>query len=328
MTVARRWTVRLLGMLVVIAGAGVGYLYAAYPAAIPAEDLRIEATPETLARGRYLFDHVAGCADCHSTRDWTKYGGPVTPGTVGKGGDLFGTAMGLPGNFYARNITPAGVGDWTDGELVRAITTGIDRHGEPLFPIMPYPVFGQMAREDIEAIVAYMRTLPAIPNPVPAHTYEFPMQLVVRTMPKPAAFVTRPDPGDRVRHGAYLARGCGDCHTPAVQGTPVAGMAFAGGMEFPLPGGGYVRTANLTPDAATGLGTWTEQQFVDKFKTMAEAPDLVLATPADARKNTVMPWKLLGGMTREDLGAIYAYLRSLPPVVHRVEKYGDAPLTP
>ena len=105
-------------------------------------------------------------------------------------------------------------------------------------------------------------------------------------------------------------------------------MAFAGGMEFPLPGGGYVRTANLTPDAATGLGTWTEQQFVDKFKTMAEAPDLVLATPADARKNTVMPWKLLGGMTREDLGAIYAYLRSLPPVVHRVEKYGDAPLTP
>lgn len=325
MTVMRKWTIRLFGVLAVLAATGVAYLYAAYPAAIPVEELRIEATPAKLDRGRYLFDHVAGCADCHSTRDWTKYGGPVTPGTVGKGGDLFGTNIGLPGNFYARNITPAGVGDWTDGELVRAITTGVDRHGEPLFPIMPYPVFGQMAREDIEAIVAYMRTLPAIPNPVPSHSYEFPMQFVVRTLPTPAAFVTRPEPADRVRYGAYLAKGCGDCHTPAVQGRPIAGMHYAGGMEFPLPGGGYVRTANLTPDAATGLGTWTEQQFVDKFKAMAEAPDQVLTTPTDMRKNTVMPWKLLGGMTREDLGAIYAFLRSLPPVVNRVEKHGATP---
>lgn len=69
MTVMRRWTIRIFGVLAVVAGTGVAYLYAAYPATIPAEDLRIEATLEKLARGRYLFDHVAGCADCHSTRD-------------------------------------------------------------------------------------------------------------------------------------------------------------------------------------------------------------------------------------------------------------------
>lgn len=328
MTRVLRWTARLMGVLVVVAGLGVGYLYARYPQVPPAEHVRIEATPERLARGQYLFNHAVGCLDCHSTRDWTKYGGPVVPGTAGKGGDLYGTNLGLPGDFYARNITPAGVGDWTDGELIRAITTGVDRHGEPMFPIMPYLVYGKMAREDIEAIVAYMRTLPAIPNAVPSHTFTFPMQLIVRTMPTPATFGTRPDPGDRVATGAYLAAGCSDCHTPAEQGTPIPGKAFAGGLEFPLPGGGYVRAANLTPDAITGLGTWTEAQFVDKFKAIAEGPDQVLATPAERRKNTVMPWKPYGGMTREDLGAIYAYLRTTPPVANRVEKHSDTPLTP
>ena len=321
-----RWTAGLLGVAVVLAGPGVAYLFARYPKVPPAETLHIEATPETLARGKYLFDHAAGCIDCHSTRDWTKYGGPVVPGTTGKGGDLYGTNLGLPGDFYARNITPAGVGQWTDGELVRAITTGVDRNNEPLFPIMPYPKYGQMAKADVEAIVAYMRTLPAIENAVPSHTFTFPMQFIVRTLPAPAKYSTRPDPGDRVRHGAYLAAACADCHTPAVQGVPVPGKDFAGGMEFPLPGGGYVRTANLTADASTGIGSWTEQQFVDKFKTMAELPDQVLATPADRRKNTVMPWKVLGGMTRDDLSAIYAYLRSLPPVVNRVQKHSDTPL--
>lgn len=131
-----------------------------------------------------------------------------------------------------------------------------------------------------------------------------------------------------MRYGRYLAAGCSDCHTPAVQGVPIAGQDFAGGVEFPLPGGGYVRTANITSDAITGIGSWTEQQFVDKFKAMAELPDQVLASPADRRKNTVMPWKVLGGMTREDLAAIFAYLRSLPPVVNRVQKHSDTPLEP
>ncbi len=328
MTRVLRWIAGLLGVVAALAGVGAAYLFTRYPNVPPADDVRIEATPERLARGKYLFDHVAGCVDCHSTRDWTKYGGPVVPSTLGKGGDLYGTNLGLPGDFYARNITPAGVGEWTDGELVRAITTGVDRNNEPLFPIMPYPKYAQMAKEDVEAIVAYLRTLPAIENAVPAHTFTFPMQLIARTLPAPAKYSTRPDPNDRVRYGRYLAAGCSDCHTPAVQGVPIAGQDFAGGVEFPLPGGGYVRTANITSDAITGIGSWTEQQFVDKFKAMAELPDQVLASPADRRKNTVMPWKVLGGMTREDLAAIFAYLRSLPPVVNRVQKHSDTPLEP
>ncbi len=315
----------MVGALALVAGAGVAYLFARYPAVPPADALRIEPSPEKLARGQYLFEHVSLCVDCHSTRDWSKYAGPIMPGTIGKGGERFGTNMGLPGDFYARNITPAGLGDWTDGEIVRAITAGVSRDGEPLFPIMPYPKYGQMAKDDVEAIVVYLRTIPAIANTVPAHTFTFPMQLVVRTMPAPPRYTTRPSPSDVVANGRYLtnAAACADCHTPQTQGVPIDGLELAGGTEFPLPGGGYVRAANLTADAGTGLGTWTEQQFVDKFTAMATAPDQLLSTPDDKRKGTLMPWKAFGGMTRQDLAAIYAYLRSLPPVVNRVEKHGD-----
>jgi hypothetical protein len=100
-------------------------------------------------------------------------------------------------------------------------------------------------------------------------------------------------------------------------------MSFAGGQEFRLPPHGYrVRTANITPDADTGIGTWTEQQFVDKFKAF-EAPDDHVLTDAGQRQNTVMPWRMYAGMTREDLAAIYAFLRSQKPVTNRVEKWPD-----
>jgi hypothetical protein len=104
------------------------------------------------------------------------------------------------------------------------------------------------------------------------------------------------------------------------QGTPLPGKEFAGGFEFPLPGGGVVRSANITPDADTGIGTWTEQQFIDKFKAFQGAPVRSL-TPAEQRENTVMPWIGYAGMTEEDLGAIYTYLRTVKPVVNRVQKH-------
>jgi len=115
---------------------------------------------------------------------------------------------------------------------------------------------------------------------------------------------------------------CGDCHTPIDdQGQPLPGRDYAGGFEFKLPGGaGIVRSANLTPDADTGIGTWTEQQFVDKFKAFEGAPERTLSD-ADRMENSTMPWTDYAGMTREDLAAIYAYLRSIPPVMNRVKKH-------
>jgi mono/diheme cytochrome c family protein len=313
----------LVVLVCAVAGAGIGYLFMRYPNVPPAENVTIVATPELLARGEYLSKHVAGCVECHAERDFTKYAGPVKADTLGKGGQPFGDPESALRVLFSKNITPAAIGSWTDGELIRAITAGVNKDGEALFPLMPYPRYARLAREDVDAIVAYVRTLAPISYSPPARELGMPLPLVVRTIPAPAAFRPIPSRSDRGAYGEYMttAAVCADCHSPLDdQGTPLPGRDFAGGFEFKLPGGGVVRSANLTPDADTGIGTWTEAQFIDKFKAFEGAPHRSL-TPEERRENTVMPWLAYAGMTREDLGAIYAYLRTLTPVINRVTKH-------
>jgi mono/diheme cytochrome c family protein len=203
--------------------------------------------------------------------------------------------------------------------LIRAFTAGVNKDGEALFPIMPYPKYARLAREDVEAIVAYLRTLPPVNHTVPERRLPFPLPLVVRTMPKPAAFRALPPKTDRVAYGEYLTNAavCADCHTPIDDtGTPLPGRDFAGGTEFKLPNGGVSRPPNITPDAGTGIGTWTEEQFVQRFKAWEHTEPRPLS-PSEQRQNTLMPWIYYAGMTEEDLGAIYAYLRTVKPVVSR-----------
>ncbi len=232
--------------------------------------------------------------------------------------------------LYARNITPGGVGEWTDGELLRAITMGVSRDGTPLFPLMPYLRYGRMSREDVEAIVAYVRTLPSLPaQPVPDRTLDFPLPLVVRTLPAAPSHQPQPPASDRVAYGEYLANAavCADCHTPMDdQGAFLPGMDFAGGTPFSPNGVGLVRAANITADAGTGIGTWTEDQFLDKFRAFRDTPMRTLEGP-ERLQNTEMPWTYYAGMRDDDLRAIYAYLRSRPPIVNRVEKF-PAPARP
>jgi mono/diheme cytochrome c family protein len=313
---------------VLTAAGWVAWLYIEYPKVPDPAPLQVSASPQKVARGSYLFNNVARCVDCHSTRDWSKYAAPVVPGTEGKGGEAFTHAlMGVPGDFYARNITPTALADWTDGEIARAITTGVNKHGEALFPVMPYRNYGELDPEDVDALVAYIRTLKPQPDEVPDRSFHFPMQIMVRTLPQPAHLTARPDPSDRVAYGGYLVRtaGCAECHGTRDQGGAVKpGMEYAGGMEFRFPQGGIVRAPNITPDADTGIGTWGEAQFVMRFKVWERVPDRVL--PANQRStNTVMPWKQLGGMTRDDLSAVYAFLRDQKPVIHRVRKRDRAP---
>jgi hypothetical protein len=98
----------------------------------------------------------------------------------------------------------------------------------------------------------------------------------------------------------------------------VPGMHYAGGLRFEMRSGGEIYSANITPDPDTGIGRWTEAQFIDRFKSVASAPEESLAL--NGRKNTEMPWRDYGGMTTEDLAAIFAYLRTLPPVRHAVQR--------
>ncbi|HEX8028933.1 MAG TPA: c-type cytochrome [Vicinamibacterales bacterium] len=313
----------ILLLLLLVAGCGYAYMMLAFPKVSPAGAFKIEATPERLERGKYLAEHVSGCVACHSNRDWTKFSGPVKPDTIGRGGDAFD--LGPAGIVYAKNITPAGIGGWTDGELLRAVTEGVSKDGTPLFPVMPYPHFGAMAEDDVHALLAYIRSLKAIDGTPKPRTLNFPLNFIVRTIPAPARFTPRPSPSDKVAYGKYMTNIalCSDCHTPIDdQGQPLPGMDFAGGLEI-LETGHRVRTANITPDAATGIGSWTEQQFIDKFKGFQKATDTVLADNERAQ-NTPMPMTMYAGMAPDDLSAIYAYLRTLKPVTNRVEKFPDA----
>jgi len=292
-----------------------------YPVAIEAPKIKIEQTEQRVARGKYLFTTVASCADCHSTRDWTKITGPMVAGTEGKGGEVFDESIGLPGSFISKNITPAGVGGWTDGELYRAITSGISKDGEPLFPIMPYPNFAKMDKEDIYSIIAYMRTLAPIQNEVPKHTVNFPMSLIIRTIPAPADHQPIPERSKTVEYGKYLvsAASCGDCHSQSEKGEVIPGKEFAGGMEFNA--GKFISTsANLTPDMETGIGKMTRDDFIKRFK-MCSTPEYKNTAWKEGEFNSIMPWTMLANMTEADLGAIYDYLRTVPPVSNKVEKF-------
>ena len=313
----------LVALVVLAAGAGFGYLMLAFPKVPPPAVVTLEPTPERLARGKYLNDHVVGCTTCHTQRDWTRFSGPIKKELEGAGGEPF--SLGGAGMLYSKNITPAAIGSWTDGELQRAVTAGVSQDGTPLFPLMPYPHFGEMAADDMHAVLTYVRSLRAIESQVPSRRLAFPMNLIVRTIPAAVAPQPRPSPENKVAYGKYMTSAalCGDCHTPIDdRGQPLPGKAFAGGMEF-LETGYRVRSANITPDADTGIGSWTEQQFVDKFKAFETPSDAVLSE-SERRQNTVMPMTAYAGMAREDLSAIYAYLRTLTPVVNRVARFPDA----
>jgi hypothetical protein len=180
-----------------------------------------------------------------------------------------------------------------------------------------------MTETDVHAIVAYLRTLAPIDHTPPKTALTFPMSVIVNTIPKP---YVKPEPIDQsnsVVYGKYLTTigACADCHTQQDHGQPVAGMDYAGGFEFLLPTGKRVRSANITPDLQTGIGSWQRIFFIARFKQFARAESH--AIPLQDGQTTVMPWTMYAGMTEEDLGAIYDYLRTVTPVKNDVNKFPE-----
>ena len=314
----------VLALIVLIAGA-MTYVKFALPDVGEAPELTVEVTPQRVERGRYLANHVNVCIDCHSKRDMSKFAGPPIRGTEGMGGEIFNAALGFPGTYYAPNITPAGVGNWTDGELFRAITSGVNKSGRALFPLMNHPAYGQMDEEDIKSIIAYLRTLKPIENPVPESVSDFPMSFIINTIPHKPAFQPIPDKKDEVLYGKYLvnAASCVDCHSKVDKGTPIAGLEFGGGREFPIPNG-TLRSANITPHPEKGIGKWTKAMFINRFKAYADSTARNKQI-APGEFNTIMPWTMYAGMTEEDLGAVYAYLHSLKPIDNVVISFAKNP---
>ena len=287
------------------------------PNVAAAPQLKVELTKDRIERGKYLANNVAVCMDCHSSRNWKKFSGPLVAGSLGKGGEYFGPEMGFPGEFYAKNLTPTNLGDWTDGEIFRAITTGVNKDGEAMFPVMPFLNYGKMDKEDVYDIIAYLRSLPPIENEVPDSSPHFPMNFILNTIPQEAQLAQKPHASDKVEYGAYLANaaGCIECHTPAKNGQLIREKAFAGGREFKMPNGS-IFSPNITSDKETGIGNWSETAFVSRFKTF-ENPEAARELK-EGEVNSIMPWTMYAGMKDSDLKAIYAYLQSLKPIKNKV----------
>ena len=246
------------------------------------------------------------------------------------------------GRSFTANLTSdkeTGIGAWTEAQFIATIRNG--RHlgdGRPLLPPMPWPAFRYYSDEDLAAVYAYLMTVPAIRNKVPEPGAPAGPAMPPPPAPAPVDIKTTPGPGDAVARGRYLvtARGCGDCHTPMKMGAQgpeydttrtLAGFDARGAVPPMPPVGdaaqvfvlepafagawGMSFAANLTPDPETGIGTWTEQQFLDTLRNgRHQGRGRQLLPP--------MPWQPFGQMTDADLQAMFAYLKTLTPVKNKV----------
>ncbi|MCY7362198.1 MAG: cytochrome C [Ignavibacteria bacterium] len=236
------------------------------------------------------------------------------------GGEDYGEGAGY---IPAKNIASdkeTGLGNWSDGEIFRAVTMGIDKNGEPIAHMMPYLFLTNLYENDIKSIIAYIRTLPPIKNNVKQHDLNFPVNLIFRTLPTTPEFKILPDHKDKIGSGKYYSPSCMFCHSPMGKGDFIKGKLFSEGVEFPNPKGGIIRSSNLTPDNETGIGNLTKEQFIEKFRSCTR-PETQNIEVKDGEFNTIMSWTFLCQMNDEDLGSIYEFLRTQKQVVNKVEKF-------
>ncbi len=303
----------ILGLLAVANTFTLGWRPFIGAKARPLTNHRFEMTQYRLERGRYLVEGPLHCFYCHSRLDTHSPGAPPLPGMKGGGsimpdGDEFGRVV-------APNISPdleTGAGAWSDDMLVRAIREGIGHDGRALFPIMPYRNLRKLPDEDVASVVAYLRSIPPVRNPLPKTELSFPFNMLVETLPEPITGpVALPDLSTTIKRGEYLVTlgNCGNCHTPMDEGKPVAGLEFAGGFILKGVSRKGVASANITPDPS-GISYYDEALFLKVMHTgRAGARNL----------DPVMPWGYFRNMTDNDLRAVFAYLCTIGPVKHRVD---------
>lgn len=253
-------------------------------------------------RGEYLVK-AGGCVACHTEEK---------KGAVRFAG---GRALKTPfGTFYGPNITPdakAGIGRWTEADFVRAMREGVRPDGANYFPAFPYTSFTKITDADLRDLWAYLRTIPPSDQPNREHDLRAPYGWRWLVTPwkwlyfEPGPFKPDPTASETINRGAYLVQAlghCGECHTPRTAlGGPNRERQLAGGKG---PEGKGV--PNLTP---ARLKKWSDGDL-KYFLTSGFTPDgdVTAATMGEVIQNTTSQ------LTKEDLDALVAYLRSLPPI--------------
>jgi len=268
---------------------------------------------DQIAKGRYIFAVAGGCA-CHTEpKQEANVGGRPFPILFGK--------------VYSTNLTQdkeTGLGDWSDQQIQDAIVRGVRRDGSKLLPVMPFEKYSGIAEEDLRALIAYLRTFKPVKKSTPELSTWVPFMRNIGTRLFLAVFgqfSTAPvrAPKSGLERGRYLVEQiaiCGDCHTPRnFIGAPIRAMYLAGMSEKDSPF--QERAPNITPDRETGIGDWKREDIVELLKS---------ATKPDADNVQGLMYEVIQGvghgykdMTKEDALAIADYLKSIPPIRHKVD---------
>lgn len=274
-------------------------------------DYHAESSPQAIERGQKLT--LMLCADCHLNVE---------------SGKLIGRKMtDAPtefGEIYSQNITQDknfGIGNWTDGELLTLLRTGIKKNGQYAPPYMAkLPL---MSDEDINAIIVFLRSdnilvnadaTPDIPSE-PSVLTKFLCKVEWKPFPIPTQKIMMPDTTDTVAHGKYLAQNldCFSCHSADFKTNnfmkPELSVGYFGGGNQPLDLEGRVMvTPNITPDNETGIGKWSKPKFVNALKNGIVEGDRALQYPMN-------PYSELSDA---EAGAIYDYLKTIAPIKNKV----------
>jgi mono/diheme cytochrome c family protein len=233
-----------------------------------------------------------GCAGCHSTAGNVPLDGSKDSLFNGSNGPPFGT-------MYAPNLTPGGpLKDWSDGEIIRAIREGVDQSGRPLV-FMPSDTFHNIGDADVQALVAYLRSQPAVQHDTPPRDISILGTILVGAGLFPTAAqppitqpVVAPEPGPTPAYGEYLVNitGCRTCHGQNLTGRPPGGFGPPAGQNL-----------------VAVVPTWSEADFVKMIRTGVDPK-------GHALNPDQMPWKDFSAVfTDDNLKAIYAYLHGLKP---------------
>lgn len=281
---------------------------------------------EMLERGEYL-SHIGACVSCHTPQKEEYLSEDITLEqlqTIGlafedtqdienqlmAGGRAF--PLGPFGVLVSPNLTPheTGLGDWTDEEIEAALRIGVNKDGRRLHPLMPYPNIFNWAESDMQALIMYLRSIPAVDNEViqtgPSGE-GFAPELTVNAEELPQL-----PPEDQLELGRYLTlnvMSCGECHTPLdpETGAPQFELLLGGGQAYEGPWG-IVYGGNITPHE-TGLADWTAEDYERVFRE---------GIRIDGRRLVFMPWQDYATTSDDDMDAVIAYLQSLEPIDNEV----------
>jgi mono/diheme cytochrome c family protein len=302
-----------LGALIVL-----GIIVAAWFFFWPEPEQEAKASPNQptgqalIQRGEYLT-RATDCVACHTAPGGQPFAG--------------GLPFKLPfGTIYAPNITPdkqTGIGDWSDADFVRAMHRGVGRQGHMLYPAFPYASYALISTDDVLAIKAYLSSLTPVHAEVPAPNLGFPFNQRYLLRAWRLLFVPsapfQPDSGkpEPVNRGAYLVQAmghCGECHTPRnlLYGLD-SGKTFAGAVTQ-----GW-NAYNISSDKQAGIGGWSDDDLASYLSNgYAEGHGAAAGNMGEAVENS------LRYLTQQDIRAMVAYLRTIPPQQAQSDSQVDA----